>query len=305
MKAFLIAAMLAAPLPAVLPAQLIPGGQAVDGDLQRAQFNEVMMKIVREVAGRWQESWGSANAKTIAEQYADEGALVQPNGAMVTGSAVIRPALDSLRARVRAARLGFTDYDSSEGFAFFYGPFEMEPRSDTLAIIRGHQLTVLKRDHAGYRVRMQLFHPAPGAAILPTQPERHPSGPLTLDVMKKPAAVERFRSANALLNQVHLAWTRPDTAALMNLFTSDALIQLPGEAVGAKGAQAYQSVLDFRARTTALHLATLDYDNSGRISSILGQYLFELPNGSSFQGYFAAILIGRDDIWKVRALILL
>jgi ketosteroid isomerase-like protein len=299
-----IAAILAAAMPAVLPAQL-PGGRAVDVDLQRAQFNAVMIKVIREAAGRWQESWDAPNSNRLADQYADEAALVQPGGELVTGSAAIRAAVDSLRARVGEARLGFTDYASSEGIAYFYGPFEMEPRGGTLATIHGHHLTVLKRDRAGYRVRMQLFHPAPGTANLATQPELHPSGPLTRDVMNKPASFARYRSANALINQLHLAWERPDTAALLDLFTPDALIQMPGQAVGVKGPQAHKDVLEFRARSSALHMVPLDYHNAGRISSMLGQYLVELPSGSTFQGYFAVILAGNDDAWRIRALILL
>lgn len=264
-----------------------------------------MIKVVREGVGKWQESWDAANSNRLAEQYMDEAALVQPGGALVTGSAGIRPALDSLRAHVSETRLAFTDYASSEGIAYVYGRFEMEPRVGTLATIHGHHLTVLKRDRAGFRVRIQLFHPAAGTANFPTHPELHPSGPLTLDVLKKPASVARYRSANALLNQLHLAWARPDTAALLDLFTPDALIQLPGQEAGVKGPQAGKDVLEFRARTSALHLVALDYDNSARITSILGQYLFELPNGSTFHGYFAAILAGEDDDWKVRALILL
>jgi hypothetical protein len=104
---------------------------------------------------------------------------------------------------------------------------------------------------------------------------------------------------------LHVAWSSPDTAALLGLFTPDALIQMPGQAEGAKGPQAHKDLLDFRARTSTLHMVMLDYDNSGRISSILGRHLFELPDGSTFQGYFATILAGKDEDWKVRALILL
>ncbi|HSL69862.1 MAG TPA: hypothetical protein VK864_06440, partial [Longimicrobiales bacterium] len=58
-------------------AQQLPGGRAVDVDLQRAQFNSVMFKMIRELTGAWENAWPiAADRNRIIQQYGAQATLV-------------------------------------------------------------------------------------------------------------------------------------------------------------------------------------------------------------------------------------
>src|SRR5262245_34310184 len=115
-------------LPSAAYAQLMPGGRSVDVDLQRAQFNEVMLKSARETMQALQDAWPTAaGAEQIGKLYHDAATIVQPGGALISGAPAIRALTDSLRARARQATLALTDFEASEGIAYVYGPLFMEP----------------------------------------------------------------------------------------------------------------------------------------------------------------------------------
>jgi hypothetical protein len=304
---FRIAALLALGVcwPALATSQLVPGGRALDVDLQRAQFNQVMIKAMRELTAAWQDGWPPAGGPNrIVEHYAEEATLLQLGGALVSGSAAVRAVTDSLRTRIREVALGYTDFEASEGIAYFYGVFTMQPRTPTAAEINGHHFTILKRGRNGLRIRMQTLH-GTGDAALPQLPATHPGGPLTVDAMANNGTLARYRNANDLINGLHLAWARADSSALLNLFHGDALIQLPGQAAGSKGTQAFRDLLEFKTRSRALHFLTLDFDGAGRISALLGRYVVELPGEKTIEGYFALVLTGDGIDWRIRSLLFL
>src|SRR5687768_13707054 len=114
---------------AVAVGQDLPGGRGVDVDLQRAQFNALMIKTVREFNTAWQNAWPvSANGSRPADHYNSEATLLQPGGGLISGQPAIRAFTDSLRAQIRDATLALMDYDASEGIAYYYGSFQMSPR---------------------------------------------------------------------------------------------------------------------------------------------------------------------------------
>ncbi|MGH7472035.1 MAG: hypothetical protein ACRENP_29140, partial [Longimicrobiales bacterium] len=229
--------------------------------------------------------------------------VVQPGGALISGSAAVRALTDSLRTRVREALLALTDFEASEGIAYIYGPLSLDPRQSAIPTVQGHHLTILKREKNGFRIRSQVLLATPGPRALPRLPALHPSGPLTLQAMTDRATLARYRGANALLNQVHQAWSHSDTTALFALFSETALVQLPGQAAGVVGLRARRELSSLLDRAGDLHLATLDYEGSGRISVLVGQYYLELDGGAAANGYFAMVLTGDGNNWQVRALV--
>jgi hypothetical protein len=288
----------------VAHAQLIPGGRTVDVDLQRAQFNSVMLKTIRATIDVWQLGWPIAGGRNrIVEQYSEAATLVQPGGALISGTDAIRAVTDSLRARVRSATVAFTDFEASEGIAYIYGPLTLDPRVPTLAAVNGQHLTVLKRESKGFRIRSQLLLTAKGEGGFPRLPARHPSGPLTIQAMAHPAIVARYRNAHDLLNQVHVAWSNSDTTQLFSLLSENVLVQLPGQAEGVVGLLARRELANLLDRAGDLHLATLDYEGASRISVLVGQYYLELEAGTAATGYFAMVLAGEGNVWKVRSLV--
>src|SRR5687768_846374 len=86
--------------------QDLPGGRAVDVDLQRAQFNALMIKTVREFNTAWQNAWPVvSNGNRLADHYNSEATLLQPGGGLISGQSAIRTFTDSLRTQVRDATL--------------------------------------------------------------------------------------------------------------------------------------------------------------------------------------------------------
>ena len=288
-------------------AQDLPGGRAVDVDLHRAQFNALMIKTVREFNTAWQDAWPAASSTNrIAEYYSAEATLLPPGGGLVSGQAAIRAATDSLRAHVREITLALVDYEASEGFAYYYGSFELQPRQPTAAMMTGQHFTVLKRESKGFRIRSQLLMARETGSTLPQIAAAHPSGPLTVSAMANKGTLERYRSANQLVNRLHLAWSRSDTTALFGLFQNDALIQLPVQTTGAKlnQIQTRRDLIDYLARSGELHMVTLDFDGAGRMGIAVGRYYLELDGGPSIEGYFAMVITGYRDDWEIRSLIL-
>ena len=289
-------------LPAAAPAQL-PGGRPVDVDLQRAQFNEVMLKSAREAMQAFQEAWPApAGGERLAKLYHDAATIVQPGGGLISGAPAIRAFADSLRGLARQATLALTDFEASEGIMYVYGPLFLEPLDARALSLEGQHVTVLKRESKGFRVRAQLLLPGQGDWTLRRQPPSHPSGPLTIQSMSQRPTAARYRSANYLLNQVQVAW-RSDTTALFALFTPNALVRLPGQPAGVSGSKARQELSDILNSTGDLRLATLDYEGAGRMGVLIGQYYLELNGGGAATGYFALVLVGDGDDWKVRSLV--
>jgi ketosteroid isomerase-like protein len=303
MRLIVPVALLLALRAAPLSAQLLPGGRSVDVDLQRSQFNGVMLKSIRTFTQAWQDAWpiaGSANR--LVPLYSQDATIVQMGGALVSGSTAIRGLTDSLRTRIREATLAFTDYEASEGIAYVYGPLTMETRQLGAPAVAGQHLTVLKREDKGFRIRSQLFVATEGPSPFPRLPALHPSGPLTVQAMANRTQVARFRSANDLLITMRAAWSRSDTTALFALLSENALIQLPGQAAGTVGQTARRALASLVERSSNLHLVTLDYDASGRLIMLIGQYYLELA-GQATNGYVAFILVGSGQDWKVRSLV--
>ena len=278
----------------------------MDVDLQRAQFNSLMIKTVREFNTAWQNAWPvGAGTNRLAEQYSAMATLLPPAGGLVSGQAVIRSTTDSLLAYVRETTLALTDYEGSEGIAYYYGSFEMQPRQPTAAMVTGQHVTVLKREANGFRVRMQLLLAAQ-AAGLPRIEAVHPSGPLTTEAMSNKGTLDRYRSANELMSALRRAWSQSDTAALFGLFEQGAMVQLPGQAVGGKLNQVHarKDLIDYLSRTGELHMVTLDFDGASRMSVIVGRYYLEVDGSPSIDGYFAMVVTGYRDDWRIRSLIL-
>jgi hypothetical protein len=291
-------------LPGAARAQIMPGGKGVDVDAQQAQFNGVMVKIVRAATQAWQEAWSRpAESNVVIERYHPEATVVQLGGPLVAGRETVRALTDSLRARVGAASLGFSDFEASEGIAYIYGPFSMEPRNGTSPTINGQHLTVLRREKNGFLIRSQLFLASAGAGALPLLPARHPSGPLTVQSMANAGTVARYRSANDLVNQLHRAWSAHDSVGIFALFSANAVLQLPGEAVAVSGARARAAVHTMFQRAGELHFVTLDYDASGRLGVLVGQYYFDVPGGAGLTGYFGLVIDWHENKWQVRSLI--
>jgi ketosteroid isomerase-like protein len=283
-------------------AQLLPGGRSVDVDLQRSQFNSVMLKAIRAVTQSWQDAWPIAGGTNrLVELYSQEATIVQPGGALISGNTALRQFTDSLRVGVREATLAFTDFEASEGIAYIYGPLTMEARRPGGSGLAGQHLTVLKREQKGFRIRAQLLVMPTAGPVFPHLPALHPSGPLTVQAMANRAQVARFRSANDLLASLRAAWTQKDTTALFALFGEHALVQLPGESA-AVGTLARRALSNLVERSSNLHLVTLDYDGSGRLIVLMGRYYLERA-GVGTSGYVAFILAGDGSTLQVRSLV--
>ncbi|MEX2282407.1 MAG: nuclear transport factor 2 family protein [Gemmatimonadota bacterium] len=284
--------------------QDLPGGRSVDVDLQRAQFNALMIKTVREFNTAWQNAWPVvSNGNRLADHYNAEATLLQPGGALISGQPAIRAFTDSLRTQVRDATLALMDYDASEGIAYYYGSFQMSPRQPTDLDITGQHFTVLKRESKGFRIRAQLLMANEGTSALPRFPAAHPGGPLTVTAMSNKGTVDRYRSANALIHALHQAWSRSDSTALLSLFHGDALIQLPGQQAGNRGTQARRDLTGYIARSGELHMVTLDFEGAGRMSIVIGRYYLEVTGGTSVDGYFGLVMTGYGDDWRIRSLV--
>jgi len=122
--------------------------------------------------------------------------------------------------------------------------------------------------------------------------------------MTNRGTVERFQSANDLVNKLHVAWGQSDTTALFRLFSDNALLQLPGKATGRAVSMSRADLLETVNNSRELHLVTLDYDGSGRLSVLLGQYYLERSGNTGASGYFALVVMGGpDEDWKIRALV--
>jgi ketosteroid isomerase-like protein len=289
---------------AVAHAQDLPGGRAVDVDLQRAQFNALMIKTVREFNTGWQNAWPVVSSSNrLADHYSAEATLLQPGGGLISGQPAIRAFTDSLRLQIREATLALLDHEASEGIAYYYGSFQMSPRQPTAMEVTGQHFTVLKRESSGFRIRAQLLIANQGVSGLPRFPAAHPGGPLTVTAMSNKGTLERYRSANVLVNALHEAWSQSDSTALLGLFHADALVQLPGQQAGSRGTQAQRDMIEYIARSGALHMVTLDFDGAGRMSVVVGRYYLEVAGGASVEGYFALVMTGYGNDWKIRSLV--
>jgi hypothetical protein len=289
-------------MPRPARAQLIPGGRSVDVDAQRAQFNDVTLKAIRPAIDAWQAGWPIASTPNrIIDQYGENPTVVQVGGPLISGQVAVRAMTDSLRVRIREATLALSDFEASEGIAYLYGPLVLEPRDAASPSMSGHHLTVLKREAGGYRIRAQVLAAPEGGGTLPRLPASHPSGPLTVQAMAQRATPARFRNANDMLNNLHVAWSRSDTTALFGLLAGNALVHLPDE-MGTTGQDARRALSNALNRTGELHMVTLDYDGAGRLLMLVGRYYLGLDNGSSRDGYFGLVLGEENGILKVRAL---
>jgi ketosteroid isomerase-like protein len=291
-------------LPADTRAQLMPGGKGVDVDAQQAQFNGVMVKVVRSALQTWQEAWSKvADASAVTDRYHSEATIVQAGGPLIAGHVAVRAFTDSLRKLIRDGSLGFSDFEASEGIAYIYGPFSLEPRDGTSPTINGQHLTVLRRDNKGFLIRSQMFVPQSGAARISFLPAQHPGGPLTVQSMANAATVARYKSANELLTQLHRSWSDNDSTGVFALFNGNATVQLPGQSSGMTGARARAALNELLERSGDLHFVALDYDASGRLGVVMGQYYIEIPGADALNGYFGMVLDWRENKWMVRALV--
>jgi len=262
-----------------------------------------MVKVARAATQAWEAAWlKSATPNFVAQQYHAEATMVQFGGALISGQPALREFMDSLRTRVREATLAFTDFDAGEGIAYIYGPLFLQPRRAG-PMANGQHLTVLRRERSGYLIRSQMFIGKDSTGSFPRLPAHHPSGPLTVQAMKNAGTVARYRSANDVLNQLHVAWSRADTAGVFNLLASSALVHLPGEEMGLRGAPMRAAISALLQRAGDLHFVTLDYDSSGRLGALFGQYYMEVRGGTPFVGYFGLIVTWQENGWKVRSLV--
>ena len=295
-RLLLILPLLAAP--ASVHAQL-PGGRVINADEVRTEF---LLRMRMEVAG-FLRTWDSTFHRDARIQpqalYLKDAVVLPPGGSFITGEAVVRDWLQSVRTQVRDAATSMIDHDASDAIAFVYSPYSFSARDGSGTLNGGVQLSVLLKERQDWQVRAQLFMPSDS-----TRPLATPKVP-PLPIYQLPRDADqttraRYDRAIATFAALRTGWAEGRLAA--DLLSGEFLLRAPGEETALHGDTAVTHLQTRIRQLGQLQTATVDFATRGRLSYLMGRYYVTTTTGPR-TGSFIVILADEERAQRVRALL--
>jgi ketosteroid isomerase-like protein len=175
----LVAAAVLLPLGATrVHAQVLPTPRD-QSDERMSQYRTDMLREATITLNAWRDAWAADDVRALVRLY-DRKAMVQfPGDAMnQQGLAAVETAL---KARLPAAgrmELGLMDAEVSGDLMYIFQTYMLQPADgDTTAEpVTGTSTLVLRHDRGGWKIRAQVFLPAPAqttATAAATPPATH------------------------------------------------------------------------------------------------------------------------------------
>jgi ketosteroid isomerase-like protein len=288
-------------------AQLIPGGRPVDVGRLRGDFYNQMIAKVREVMDGWQGAWRKDDEASMGPFYTRDAFLLQPGGLPIRGREQIVAFSRDLAPETSGLRAGMQDLEACEGFAYFSGYYNIDPRTADRPPSSGRHFTVIEPEGGDWRIRFQAFLPDSGAVPLPRLLAPELLDPLTADQIRLgPRGLSRyaaFGDAQYVLLAFRDAWKRRDAADAATFFAQDAWVRLPGETSNQGGSLPLEDRLrEGMARFGEILTVELDFDRRDRLSYTFGRYHAVGTDGDDRPGHFLMLLRNTGYGWLIRSL---
>ncbi|HEX8829988.1 MAG TPA: nuclear transport factor 2 family protein [Longimicrobium sp.] len=177
-RAALAAAALLVPLSAARGhAQVLPGPRD-DTDARLSQYRSDALREAGSVLEEWRTAWADDDLRALMRFY-DRKALVQLPGDEETlqGSASVETALKSRLPGVGRIEFALVDAEVSGNLLYIFHRYLLQrtPGDSAAATAlpgsnMGTTATVLMRERGGWKIRAQMFIPAPQVASTETAP---------------------------------------------------------------------------------------------------------------------------------------
>ncbi|HET7230919.1 MAG TPA: nuclear transport factor 2 family protein [Longimicrobium sp.] len=183
-RAALAAAALLVPLSAARGhAQVLPGPRD-DTDARLSQYRSDALREAGSVLEEWRTAWAEDDLRALMRFY-DRKALVQLPGDEETlqGSASVETALKSRLPGVGGIEFALVDAEVSGNLLYIFHRYLLQrapgdsaaASSSTAASNMGTTAMVLIRERGGWKIRAQMFIPAPQVAAAETAPAVTPA----------------------------------------------------------------------------------------------------------------------------------
>lgn len=279
----------------------LPGVAATSAAGARAPFVRMMIGVVRGELDSWSSALSGAGPRSLAAHYLDEASIVQPGGDALK-AADVSLLSDSLARWVSAGSASQLDVDVTDGMAYAYGAYELEPRRGGTAGSRGRHLTVFRSNGTEWGIRLQMFVPVTENAF-PTVPGGIEPGMIDFGRTESgKVPTEAYREALAMTAEFSRGWEARDVRALRRLFARNGLVHFPGNEIAARGEGVEDALRAAMEQFETLQTADLDFTSSGRLTAVIGRYV--AGAGSAFEeGYYAIVLLRDGNAWRIRALL--
>jgi uncharacterized protein (TIGR02246 family) len=119
----------------------------------RVSFLKRAFTATNAVLAMWRESWRRDDLAEAVEAFSEEGLLILPGGAPMSGRAEIRSRLSDLLPAIGTLHSTILDFDASGGMSYAYGRYFCECRRDHGGDVLGHYLSVLTAEGWEWRMR--------------------------------------------------------------------------------------------------------------------------------------------------------
>jgi ketosteroid isomerase-like protein len=110
---------------------------------------------------------------------------------------------------------------------------------------------------------------------------------------------EAYKSVARFFAEWREAWNRGDANALARMYTDDATLRLPGQAI-VQGKQPIDTTLRaVAAGATAVSMTIVDFDSNGEWSILVARYILR-REGNLVEGVMTAVMYGYRSSWRLR-----
>ncbi len=127
------------------------------------EFLDAVIKGVRATDNKWIAAWRDHDVKTVAHLYVDNAFIITPSGERVSGRDSVTAYLRATLPRSGSLETSLLDVDASDRIAMTLDGYVMSPSASGQPPERGWLLTIFKSDGRTWRIRSQVFRPAPVA----------------------------------------------------------------------------------------------------------------------------------------------
>jgi uncharacterized protein (TIGR02246 family) len=130
------------------------------------QYNVESMQEYQNIVREWTTAWSRSDIRRVSRLYVDDATFVPVGGEMLLGRQEIEESLRELVPRRRDMQLQISDFEVRGTLLYGMGTFTYRESLDGEAgsrTVTGTYMTVMQRNGRTWRIRSQIFSPAPAA----------------------------------------------------------------------------------------------------------------------------------------------
>lgn len=139
----------------------------IQGSNQRQdilQYSAESMQDYQDVVKEWTAAWGREDARRAARLYVDDATFVPEGGVLVQGRREIEESLRELLPRRQNMQLQISDFEVRGTLLYGLGTYTYREPAEFnggMRTVTGTYMTVMQRNGRTWRIRSQIFSPAP------------------------------------------------------------------------------------------------------------------------------------------------